>query len=67
MNKCIPFIIMLALNLWTFGCSAQSKNGFDLEGALIPPDKIFGGGPAKDGIPAIDNPQFDMAKETNDL
>lgn len=67
MNKGIIFIIMLALNLWTFGCSAQSKNGFDLEGALIPHDKIFGGGPAKDGIPAIDNPQFVTAKESNDL
>lgn len=37
---------------------AQVKNGFDLQQALIPIDQIISGGPAKDGIPAIDRPQF---------
>jgi len=37
---------------------AGTKNGFDLSGALIPENHIFAGGPAKDGIPAIDNPRF---------
>ena len=33
-------------------------NGFDLDGALIPVGKIKGGGPPRDGIPAIDRPKF---------
>lgn len=38
--------------------SAQQMNGFDLSGALIPTEQIYYGGPAKDGIPAIDSPKF---------
>ena len=37
---------------------AQEMNGFDLKGALIPSEQIHFGGPAKDGIPAIDKPDF---------
>ncbi|MEO5698942.1 MAG: DUF3179 domain-containing protein, partial [Casimicrobiaceae bacterium] len=37
---------------------AQMINGFDLHGALVPPDQILSGGPSKDGIPAIDHPRF---------
>ncbi|MEO8137366.1 MAG: DUF3179 domain-containing protein [Betaproteobacteria bacterium] len=40
---------------------AQTLNGFNLEGALIPPDQIHAGGPPKDGIPAIDAPKFGPA------
>lgn len=37
---------------------AQSLNGFDLKGASVPAERILAGGPPKDGIPAIDRPQF---------
>ena len=37
---------------------AQSKNGFDLQDALIPVDQILSGGPPRDGIPSIDDPKF---------
>lgn len=37
---------------------AQSLNGFDLQDALVPVDKILQGGPPRDGIPSIDNPKF---------
>ncbi len=37
---------------------AQPNNGFDLSDSLIDPAKIVAGGPAKDGIPALDNPRF---------
>jgi hypothetical protein len=37
---------------------AIQKNGFDLTGGLIPSDEILQGGPPRDGIPAIDKPQF---------
>jgi hypothetical protein len=33
-------------------------NGFDVSGALIPVGAIERGGPPRDGIPAIDRPQF---------
>jgi hypothetical protein len=37
---------------------AQPNNGFDLTNSLIDPTEIVAGGPAKDGIPALDNPRF---------
>jgi len=49
---------LLAVLLSCSSLSAQVKNGFDLKQALIPADQIVSGGPAKDGIPAIDQPQF---------
>jgi hypothetical protein len=38
--------------------AAQTKNGFDLQGALVPAAEILRGGPPRDGIPAIDKPIF---------
>lgn len=37
---------------------AAKKNGFDTTGALVPQRQILKGGPPRDGIPAIDEPQF---------
>ena len=37
---------------------ALTLNGFDLHGALVPPEQILHCGPAKDGIPAINAPKF---------
>lgn len=45
----------------------SSHNGFDLNDALIEVDEIHHGGPAKDGIPAIDQPKFISAKEASYL
>ena len=45
----------------------QANNGFELDGALIPIDKILHGGPPRDGIPAIDKPRFVSAKEADFL
>ncbi len=38
--------------------AAETKNGFDLANSLVPAEKIFRGGPPRDGIPAIDKPVF---------
>ena len=38
--------------------AAEYKNGFDLSKALVPPERILHGGPPRDGIPAINNPNF---------
>jgi len=37
---------------------AASNNGFDLSNSEIPVQKIKGGGPPRDGIPAINSPRF---------
>ena len=34
---------------------------------LIPVEEVFDGGPGKDGIPAVDNPQFDETNEVSFL
>ncbi len=38
--------------------AAQPRNGFNVEGALIPTGEILHGGPARDGIPSLDRPVF---------
>jgi len=53
----LKYLLVLVLWLCT-SLNAQVKNGFDLKDALIPVDQIVSGGPAKDGIPAIDQPRF---------
>lgn len=52
----IIFVVSLQIH-------AESKNGFSLDGALIPVDEIHLGDPPKDGIPALDHPQFVTAGE----
>ena len=37
---------------------ARTLNGFSLDGALVPSREIRSGGPQRDGIPAIDHPEF---------
>ncbi len=46
---------------------AQTKNGFDLTGALVPAAQIESGGPSKDGIPTIDRPKFVAAGDARFL
>ena len=43
------------------------RNGFDLSNALVPVAEIHGGGPARDGIPALDQPRFMIAAEATFL
>jgi len=55
----VPFTaLVFAANSYS-----ASKNGFDLEGALIPVNEIHSGGPPRDGIPAINQPVFESAEE----
>jgi len=41
-----------------FTASADSKNGFDVSNASIPVGEILAGGPPKDGIPALSDPEL---------
>ncbi|RKX44635.1 MAG: hypothetical protein DRP64_06150 [Verrucomicrobia bacterium] len=50
--------IFLVVGLTTWAAAGDRYNGFDLSNATIPPDKVFSGGPPRDGIPSIDRPTF---------
>lgn len=52
---------LLFLTLST--ASAESMNGFALDDALIPVDEIKKGGPPRDGIPSLDDPEFVVADD----
>jgi hypothetical protein len=41
----------------------DTYNGFDVSRHAIPKDEILSGGPPRDGIPSINNPQFVTVKE----
>lgn len=49
---------VLILFSCSLNVSAKEKNGFDLNNSIIDESLILFGGPAKDGIPALDNPRF---------
>ncbi len=53
--------------IFTSQLIAIEKNGFELDGALIPADEILSGGPQKDGIPAIDQPVFEKGSDSESL
>lgn len=46
---------------------AAPHNGFDLTDAIIDSSQILAGGPAKDGIPSIDNPKFVSAAKASHM
>ena len=50
MKKISVFIILLGVSI--------IATGFNLDNTLVPKDQILSGGPPKDGIPAILNPNF---------
>lgn len=59
-----------AAMLCFFSCfclTVSAKNGFDLSNADIPPQQILHGGPPRDGIPAIDKPEFIRAQQAQHL
>jgi len=66
--KIIHYIFALFFLNACFNLSvAQSKNGFNLQGSLIPIENILSGGPPKDAIPAIDKPSFVAADRASFL
>ena len=61
-------LILLAATVSVRAHSATpgvQKNGFVLDGAVIPIAEIFQGGPPRDGIPSIDAPQFEAIPEAD--
>ncbi len=59
-------LISLLLNV-TGVVWGLDRNGFDLSDSLVPVAEIHSGGPAKDGIPALDHPAFIAADQADFL
>ena len=60
--------LLLGLLILAFASAiSRDNNGFDLSDSLVPADQIHLGGPARDGIPAIDHPRFVAATEAGFL
>jgi len=55
--------LFLLLVVWTGAVTAAELNGFDLSNASIPQDEIVSGGPPRDGIPALDYPEFEPVSQ----
>jgi len=58
---------VVAVSIAALSIRAIAQNGFDLSNSLVPRDEILPGGPGRDGIPAIDHPQFVRSNEANFL
>ncbi|MCH8073344.1 MAG: DUF3179 domain-containing protein [Proteobacteria bacterium] len=58
---------MLVILLAAHESAAESKNGFVLDDALVPPHEILNGGPGRDGIRSLDYPAFISANEATYL
>jgi hypothetical protein len=52
------YALLLLMMLLVSPLLGQTMKGFDLSNAQIPVAEILDGGPPKDGIPAIDRPEF---------
>ncbi len=66
-NNCHKFFFIFIFLSGSINAFATSKNGFNLDGALIPVEEIHFGGPPKDGIPSLDNPKFVPAQQARFL
>lgn len=58
----LPWIFLPGV--WT-SVQAQTLNGFDISGASVSTEYIKKGGPPRDGIPSIDNPEFINADQAD--
>lgn len=55
--------LIIGLFVLVSSVAAETKNGFDLQGSLVPAEGVLQGGPPRDGIPAIDTPVFIRASQ----
>lgn len=58
MNKPLMQTGIALLTLFPLFAGAVEKNGFDLGNATVPPENIVSGGPPRDGIPALTEPEM---------
>jgi len=60
-------LIVLLTSMASAASLADSKNGFELDHALVPAEEILHGGPARDGIRSLDYPAFVAADDAGFL
>ena len=63
----LRWLATLVIVLVSHETTAASKNGFVLDDALVPVQEIMHGGPGRDGIPSLDNPEFISADDAKFL
>lgn len=61
------YLFLLSIMLAPVDSYAVSKNGFELDDALVPSKQIRRGGPGRDGIPSLDYPEFVFARNADFL
>ena len=61
----IPSFSLMGAKVQTDNVQSDIRVTKDGVRYLVPPDKIVGGGPAKDGIPSIDHPKFVSVEEAS--
>ena len=67
LNRLNRLVIIVLPLVFCTNTQGLEKNGFNVDNALIPASEIYSGGPARDGIPAIDNPRFIKARAASFL
>ena len=65
--KRLHFLAAVLALLASHLSAAESKNGFELDDALVPAAEILQGGPGRDGIRSLDYPAFISAGDANFL
>ena len=63
----LRWVVTLVIVLASYESAAESKNGFELDDALVPAREILNGGPGRDGIPSLDYPAFVSANNAKFL
>jgi len=63
----ISRLLMVFLFLLLSTASAESMNGFRIDNPVIPVNEIKMGGPPRDGIPSLDDPEFVVADDATYL
>jgi uncharacterized protein DUF3179 len=55
-----PLVLLLFVSLFFYVMEIRSEtdNGFDLSKSIVPISEILSGGPPRDGIPALTDPEF---------
>jgi hypothetical protein len=69
MNRCKGYCRLAALLIALAATHAlgETRHGFDLQHSLVPIEEIYAGGPPRDGIPALDEPDLVRAAKADFL
>ena len=63
--KLFSYLLLLSALSLQYVCHGKSLNGFDISNAAVPTTAIKHGGPPRDGIPAINRPNYTDAKHAD--